>query len=65
MESLMVCDGMTILNTYDPSTGRPYSLEVESGTKTCEEAQKYLAAASVALEGVPLKSNGCYPITRT
>lgn len=58
-------DGITVLCTYDPSTGRPYSLEVDPNCKTCEEAQAYLLAPNEALEGTGLSAKQVYPVVRT
>ncbi|MGL5719847.1 MAG: hypothetical protein ACRCYP_03520 [Alphaproteobacteria bacterium] len=53
MESLLFCNSrtegelfhsFTILCTYDPSTARPYALEVDDNCRTCEQAQRYLLA---------------------
>ncbi len=66
MESLMKTpDGMTVLCTYDPSTGRPYALEVDPSCSTCEEAQYFLNPSEVSLEGIDVKSNAVYPVVRT
>jgi len=65
MESLMKCDGFTVLCTFDPSTGRPYSLEVDPEIKTCEAAQKYLLAPDIALNGLGIDCVKNYPLVRT
>ena len=66
IESLMkTADGMTVLCTYDPSTGRPYGLEVDPQCETCEQAQRYLLAPEVCLEGTGLKPANVYPVLRT
>jgi hypothetical protein len=65
MESLMKCDGFTVLCTFDPSTGRPYSLEVAPDITTCEQAQKYLLAPNIALSGLGLNCVQNYPLVRT
>ena len=67
MESLMQCGDMKILCTYDPSTGRPYALEVDPECQTCEQAQRYLLAPEVALQGlgIAIDEVETYPILRT
>jgi hypothetical protein len=65
MESLMRCDGFTVLCTFDPSTGRPYSLEVDPEITTCEQAQKYLLAPDIALNGLGIDCVQNYPLVRT
>ena len=67
MESLMRCNDMTILCTYDPSTGRPYALEVDPKCQTCRDAQRYLLAPEIALEGLGISPEQAkaYPILRT
>ncbi len=66
MESLMrTSDGMNVLCTYDPSTGRPYALEVDPSCETCEQAQRYLMAPETALDGVGVQLNSVYPVIRT
>jgi len=53
LESLYYCqlDNMKALVTYDPSTGRPYFLEVDPQCDTCEQAQRYLLSPDNILEG--------------
>ena len=67
MESLMQCGNMKILCTYDPSTGRPYALEVDPSCQTCEQAQRYLLAPDIALQGLGIDPDNVktYPILRT
>ena len=67
MESLMQCGNMKILCTYDPSTGRPYALEVDPSCETCQQAQRYLLAPELALQGLGIDSSKVetYPILRT
>jgi hypothetical protein len=66
MESLIVCEDMTVLCTYDPSTGRPYALEVDPSCRTCGEAQRYLMAPEIAFEGlgIDIDKVNTYPILR-
>jgi hypothetical protein len=67
IESLMKTQsGMTALCTYDPSTGRPYVLEVDPDCKNCTEAQRYLLAPDSIFEGMgfDLKLDD-YPVLRT
>ena len=66
METLMRCDdGYTVLCTYDPSTGRPYSLEVSEDCTTCQEAQAYLAGFEDAFQGYDMETEYKYPVGRT
>lgn len=69
MESLMHARNenmdYTVLLTYDPSTGRPYALEVPPDTMTCEQAQRYLLAPEDALAGLDIKCEATYPAVRT
>jgi hypothetical protein len=65
MESLMGLENMKVLFTYDPSTGRPYALEVDPRCNTCEEAQEYLASPGEALEGCSFRPSSIYPVLRT
>ncbi len=66
VETLMKCeDGYTDLCTYDPSTGRPYSLEVSEECTTCEQAQAYLAGYQDAFQGIDVDKNFAYPVFRT
>ena len=66
MESLMKLDDMVVLTTYDPSTGRPYALEVsENDCVTCEDAQRYLLAPEQALEGCSFRPESVLPVLRT
>jgi hypothetical protein len=67
MESLMQTDNMKILCTYDPSTGRIYSLEVDPRCNTCEQAQRYLLAPDEAFSrtGINTESIPTYPVLRT
>ena len=65
LESLMKCGDYKILCTYDPSTGRPYSLEVNEDCNTCEDAQEYLLAPEIALAGLGIKLKSIYPTVRT
>jgi hypothetical protein len=65
LESLMRCQNYTVLCTYDPSTGRPYSLEVSEDCTTCEEAQRYLLGVEHALEGLGIECVETYPSVRT
>jgi hypothetical protein len=65
MESLMALEDMKVLFTYDPSTGRPYALEVDPGCRNCEEAQEYLASPGEALEGCSFRPSSIYPVLRT
>ncbi len=66
MESLIKTSMGAVLCTYDPSTGRPYSLEVPPELKTCEQAQRYLLAPEVAFgrHGVDVKKIETYPLIR-
>ena len=45
-EALMHVDDMTVLGCHCTSTGRVYSLEVDSAAKTCEQAQNFLWSGS-------------------
>ena len=73
MENLMHLEGTdnrddyTVLCTYDPSTGRPYALPVDSSCKTCADAQKYLVGFQHAFAGFPVKPDDSviYPKFRT
>lgn len=68
MESLMQTkDGITVLCTYDPSTGRPYALEVDPSCKTCAEAQRYLLSPPEALSryGIDVAAINTYPLVRS
>jgi hypothetical protein len=68
MESLMLTrDGITVLCTYDPSTGRPYALEVDPLCKTCEEAQRYLLSPedSLSRAGIDTSKIKTYPLARS
>lgn len=66
MEGLYETDRYTVLCTFDPSTGRPYSLEVPPGTKTCKEAQAFLMGKQHFLRDFELEDNGeVYPLIRT
>jgi hypothetical protein len=68
MESLMrPKDGITVLCTYDPSTGRPYALEVDPRCKTCEEAQRYLLSPeeSLSRSGIDTSKIKTYPLVRS
>jgi hypothetical protein len=64
-ETLLKCGEYVVLFTYDPSTGRPYDLEVEDSCKTCEEAQRYLLAPDVVEDILGLKEVKTYPSVRT
>jgi hypothetical protein len=65
-ECLMQVGDITALCTYDPSTGRPYVLEVDPDCKTCAEAQRYLLAPDEALAetGMAIELE-TYPVVRT
>jgi hypothetical protein len=65
LESLMQCGDYTILCTYDPSTGRPYSLEVSPDCKNCLDAQRYLLAPIESLAGLGIECKSVYPTVRT
>jgi hypothetical protein len=66
MESLMELEDMKVLFTYDPSTGRPYALEVDaSECATCEDAQRYLLSLDEALRGCSFRPEGVLPVLRT
>ena len=65
MESLMTLDDLSVLCTYDPSTGRPYALEVDPDCKTCEQAQRYLQAPDEAFSGFTFRPVETYPVLRT
>ncbi len=68
MESLLKSDdGMAVLCTYDPSTGRIYALEVDPECQTCEQAQRYLISPNEALVGLGVNPEKVqtYPILRT
>lgn len=67
IENLMKLDDMTVLCTYDPSTGRPYSLEVSNDCTTCAQAQAYLKNNQAAFEGFKTKPDSklIYPVLRT
>jgi hypothetical protein len=67
MEALMQTKDFKVLCTYDPSTGRPYALEVDDSCATCEQAQNYLAGFSdgAALEGLGVSVKTSYPVVRT
>jgi len=41
-EALYRCEGMVLLRTFCPSTGRVYALEVDPTVKSCSEAQSWL-----------------------
>jgi hypothetical protein len=66
-ETLMQCDGFKVLCTYDPSTGRPYALEVDESCQTCEQAQRYLLAPDVIAEALGLNPGKIktYSLVRT
>jgi hypothetical protein len=67
-ECLMQVGNITALCTYDPSTGRPYVLEVDPDCKTCAEAQRYLLAPDEALAGTGMAMAielETYPVVRT
>lgn len=70
MESLYVSkeENLAALATFDPSTGRPYFLEVPPTTKTCVEAQAYLLSSNEALAGMDFGDElqlEVYPVLRT
>ena len=68
MEALLKTkDGLVVLTTYDPSTGRPYALEVDPECQTCEEAQAYLLAAETFRSdlGLGMGQLETYPVVRT
>jgi hypothetical protein len=67
MEALMQTNDFKVLCTYDPSTGRPYALEVSNECFTCEQAQNYLAGFSddAALQGLGVTIKSSYPVIRT
>ena len=57
---------MTILVTYDPSTGRPFALEVPLHIISCSQAQEYLLSSRIAIEGTGFDFNiKTYPKIRT
>lgn len=63
-------DGDHILCTVDPSTGRIFNLQVSPECVTCSEAQRYLLAPDIVLEGleginVSHHEIPTYPILRT
>ncbi len=67
LESLYYLESQNLkaLATYDPSTGRPYFLEVSLDCDTCTEAQQYLNGQDVIedyLSGVKMDD---YPVLRT
>jgi len=66
MESLIETSMGMVLCTYDPSTGRPYSLEVPPDMRTCRQAQKYLLAPEIAFgrHGINTKDVQTYPLIR-
>ena len=66
MESLFKTTIGVVLCTCDPSTGRPYSLEVPPSTTTCEEAQRYLLALDVSFgrHGINANDVQTYPPIR-
>ena len=41
-EKLMKCEGMTVLLTHCPSTGKIFPMQVDGNIKTCKEAQDWL-----------------------
>lgn len=57
-------DGSVVLCTYDPSTGRPYALEVSPDCTTCYQAQAYLHAGEDAFEGIDVPTEFKYPVAR-
>jgi hypothetical protein len=68
MESLMrTKDGLVVLCTYDPSTGRPYALEVDPSCQTCAEAQKYLLSPEESMYrlGLDVSRIKTYPLVRS
>ena len=65
MESLMQLNDIKVLCTYDPSTGRPYALEVDPKCKTCQDAQYYLQASEEAFSGFSFRPTETYPVLRT
>jgi hypothetical protein len=67
MESLVGLPLMTVLCTYDPSTGKQFALEVDSSITTCKEAQRYLldVVDSRAGLGLPKDITNIYPYLRT
>jgi hypothetical protein len=66
MEALIKTSMGVVLCTYDPSTGRPYSLEVPPDLTTCEQAQRYLLAPDVAFgrHGIDADKVETYPLIR-
>jgi hypothetical protein len=66
MEALMETSQGKVLCTYDPSTGRPYSLEVSPECRTCKDAQRYLLAPEVAFgrHGIAPEGIETYPLIR-
>ena len=67
MEALMLAGDIVALCTYDPSTGRQYVLEVDPTCKSCADAQRYLLAPEIALDGLEVdpKTVKIYPVWRT
>lgn len=69
MENLMYLedDDIAVLTTYDPSTGRPYSLEVSTSCTDTKQAQEYLLNREAAFSGFKKKPkpDSVYPVMRT
>ena len=67
LESLYYLEsqGLKALATYDPSTGRPYFLEVSLDCETCTEAQKYLNGTDVIEDFLGQVVMDDYPVLRT
>ena len=67
LESLYYLESQNLkaLATYDPSTGRPYFLEVSLDCDNCTEAQQYLNGSDVIEEFLDSVQMEDYPVLRT
>ena len=67
MESLYYLESQNLqaLATYDPSTGRPYFLEVSLDCENCTEAQQYLNGTDVIQDFLGNVKMDNYPVLRT
>ena len=66
-ETLWRSEDYTVLVTYDPSTGRPYALEVSEDCTTTAEAQRYLNGIDIVSNvfGLEPAQVNTYPVLRT
>lgn len=63
-EAVMATKDFAVLMTYDPSTGRPYALEVSLDCQTCAEAQRYLLGVHT-FTNLKVNPKSDYPVVRT